>query len=442
MIIIIAGIALFLVTLMCLRWRVYPLHIALATQVPILAGFVSLDERSGSHFAVWYLFSMLALAAGCFLAMMSHRQTIDVRPRSSAPLPQVSVRQTYLFSALIVGLVVYHFSIVGLPIFSAHVETARFDFAGSGLLGIPGRMYQFGLPFVLVYVSVQYERFPTASLRRLKQYLWIFFGLIEVASGFKGAIFSLVLIYLELRCFIGTPLQLLSRSTWKIISGALVGTVFAVLMAQQYTSLQTTTAVSALTFLWERMTLLAAEPGYYVLTYYSQHPHLLYAWVDLHYFILKYFHTGSLISAFTFNQTVSSALYSTSLRQTSFIVSVTVGAFSELSAYFGLIVAIMTMFGVGYIFALSWIMPQELNSLFLAGSSGLGCTMWSAYVLNGNLVYILVNFTLVLGVLLLLYGLAGFLSLVSGGPKSIAHPAQSLSSMGAHIRYPQGGPTQ
>ena len=155
----------------------------------ILVGHAMLDQILEGSFWWAYALSAIAVIAGYYL--VTPRYATAHQLAMHAPREQLLARKTLVaFAGVISFFVAYHFIVGGVPLLSADVELARFNFSGSGLFGIPGRMYLFGLPFLVTYASYVAARDPDANVLRLRNLLWgeyafaMILGLVVLITGF------------------------------------------------------------------------------------------------------------------------------------------------------------------------------------------------------------------------------------------------------------------
>jgi len=109
---------------------------------------------------------------------------------------------------VIIGLAAYHLVMVGIPILTGNVEVTRFDFTSSGLFGIPGRMYLFGLPFAVLLVSIGAGRNLLPVSRRLLVATWGAYILANLVGGLKGGMVNVLVTALLVAAVAGRPITM------------------------------------------------------------------------------------------------------------------------------------------------------------------------------------------------------------------------------------------
>ncbi len=419
---IIATIAIILLLpLLALYWErgnLTPLVITTSFLAPVLIGYVELDPTNESQMAPLYCAAVVSLALGHFAHHVFQRtwRPIPRAPAASPGLPRHSSPGLGLFVSVVVALTFYHFLSSGIPLLSDDVETARFDFTSSGMFGIPGRMFLFGLPFAVFLVSLSATRRLTRVSRKLTYLVWTSYASASLLGGFKGGLVSVLTTMLLVRSASGTPLSLKRVLVgWRVavIVGAMA---YCALISFRYRSLGLTNPGDVLQYLASRATVSAAAPGYLVFNrcgtggsggeQFAQ---------DLGYFLHKYLPFLPLDQddlILPFDKTVSAALYHTPISKSAFIVPVTIGAFPELVANVGVTGGILGMFFVGALLSYLVTGAQTCKPACKSGLFALAVHLLQIYVLNGNFVYTCLNFALVSVLLFLLYRACRMVSLM------------------------------
>ena len=354
---IIATVAIILLLpLLALYWErgnLTPLVITMLFLTPVLIGYVELDPTNESQIAPLYCAAVASLALGHFAhhVFQRTRRPIPRAPATQPCAPRHSSPGLVLFVSVVVTLTFYHFFLSGVPLLSEDVETARFDFTSSGMLGIPGRMFLFGLPFAVFLVSLSAARRLTRVSRKLMYLVWSSYASASLLGGFKGGLVSVLTTMLLARSASGTPLSLKRVLVgWRVavIVGAMA---YCALISFRYRSLGLTNPSDVLPYLASRATVSAAAPGYLVFNRFGTGGSGGGQFAqDLGYFLHKYLPFLPLDGddlILPFDKTVSAALYHTPISKNAFIVPVTVGAFPELVANVGTTGAMFGTFFVG-----------------------------------------------------------------------------------------------
>src|SRR5690348_8100753 len=193
------GALALLTTLVVHRRRILPIGLTVASQCPILVGYWLLDRDAGTR--VWLLnaSSLVALLGGyCVSVLLAPLRS---RRDSGVPASALSLRPLKMLTLMVGGLAGYHLIALGLPILQPDVEIRRFDFTSSGLLGIPGRMFLYGLPFSVIAWTLAGSRVGSKSVHRWVRGTWGAYVAAQVASGFKGGLLNIVILYVMARAF-------------------------------------------------------------------------------------------------------------------------------------------------------------------------------------------------------------------------------------------------
>ena len=392
--------------------RLTPLVLCSIGLTPVLLGYAQLDGQYGSHTAWFY-----AGALGCWFAGYAlypecrlSKTTDSGRARAASVKTGLSV---LLLALIVVLFVCYHFSASGVPLFSDDVETERFDFTSSGLFGIPGRMFLFGLPFVVLLVSMATGRRLARVPRWLSPVIWAAYVSAGLLGGFKGGLVTVLGTMLLARTVLSRPLSIRHVAAgWRamVIFAALLS---CAIISLRYKSLGLASPRDVLPYLAMRATTSAAAPGHLAIVRYgidgSGGEQFL---GDVGYFMGKYlpFAGSDPAPGLPFDKQMSAALYHTPISPGAFIVPVTVGAFPELVVNVGVIIAFFGMGLLGVLFAHLVSQARRCTSLFRAATLAFAVYLLQIYLLNGNLVYTVCNFMVMSGILLTIYKVCGLIA--------------------------------
>ncbi|NNE72636.1 MAG: hypothetical protein HKN26_03155 [Acidimicrobiales bacterium] len=248
MIVILVAFAPFLVDAARSRFRVSPATVTVVWLLPINIGLVML----GDYRAALLTSAALALFVHGYHSWHSNR----ARSRSPIVLTHHQTSGLVFATAITVALVAYHYAVVGIPLLSDSIETDRWNFRGSGLFGIPGRMMLVGLPLLAaLWASVDGDA-------RVSRYRWLTVGAglaSAVASGFKGGLITfLVLIVIGYTASHGWISY--RRAARRFAPALIAGLVFAGASSQLYGNFIRVNQVdSPVEILIERVTVGPAE---------------------------------------------------------------------------------------------------------------------------------------------------------------------------------------
>jgi hypothetical protein len=312
------------------------------------------------------------------------------------------------FVWVVVVFTSYHFALSGVPVFSEDVETARFDFTSSGLFGIPGRMFLFGLPFAVLLVSLAAGRELARVSRALVYFVWASYSTASLLAGFKGGLITVLMTMLLARTLIGRPISLFRLAVgWRafVVIGALV---YCAAISFRYKSLGLSGPGDVFPYLAARATTSAAAPGHLALLRFGTEGSGGMQFVDdAAYFVRKYapFMAYEEDAPLPLDKTISAALYHTPISRKAFIVPVTVGAFPEFVANFGALTASLAMFLVGVLLSYLVTLAQTCDSAIKGARAAFTVYVVQIYMLNGNLIYTVFNLVLMNLLLVFVYWL-------------------------------------
>jgi hypothetical protein len=375
--------------------KLTPIVITSALLSLSLLGYVVLDVLNSSAFAALWAVGMVSFVAGYYL----HRFYAEAGAKTEAlEAKAASDRQSSpgltLFVVIITGLAAYHLVMVGIPIFTDNVEVSRFDFTSSGLFGVPGRMYLFGLPFAVLLVSIGAGRKLLPVSRRLLVATWGAYIVANLLGGFKGGMVNVLVTALLVATVAGRPITVKRVLLDRYGLLVLFAIAFGAAISFTYESVGVNSAGDSLLYLGSRTTVIAATPGYEALDQFgTEGSYGSYYWHDARYFISKYlpFLGSSSDDALTLEKSVSSLISGTPSTGDEFLSPVTLGAFPELIVNVGILGAIAIMSCVGAGFSYLLLSAQHTHSALSAAVLAFVLQMTQIYVLNGNLMYAAIN---------------------------------------------------
>lgn len=376
------------------KGKIYPIFITIFTLSTTLIGYIILDKG-----IIWvlYMVSIILFFIGYVIIILSFKKKVNLYELNNS---NISFNFIFIFSIVIIIFVFYHFIIGGIPIFSSNLEVKRFDFSSSGLLGIPGRMYLYGLPFLLTYVSIYYQKSKkNKKIKQLLYVIWITFIVSRIFAGFKGGMIEVIVDFIFIKALTDKPLNINKLIfSMKYFISILIAIIFAFLISNMYGTIKILTFNDKIVYLINRMTILQAYPGYFIMSglfkYKSNLPVFLN---DMLYFLNKYFKM-KIFNLFPLDLTVSASIYGTPLSNSSFLVPVTIGAFPYLFLdikYF----AVLTMFFIGMLYAYITIYSKFNKKIFKSSSIVFLIFFLNDFITKGGLAYCLINYIAVLLIL-------------------------------------------
>ena len=403
--------------------------LALSALIALLGSRVSLVsllvvQLAASVFGMWLLVTsghiapsilwtyglgLAGLVAGRLLA------TLRPPPVESVPTRNSGLSDSVVWSVIVVSaaLAFYHLLRAGIPILSSDVEIERFDFTSSGLFGIPGRMYLFGVKIAWIVASANAAvlRIPWTRNRP-----W--WGasaallVISLLSGFKGQIPALASI--ALMVWIMTHRDRLTywnvvRRFWPV---AVAAVVYFLLVAGQYGTYRDSRQ-SVLQSSWERWTTGSAQAPSIALGGHFGHLPGNSLVNDLLYYAERYAGIGP-GAPYSVDRAVSASITHANPASSEWVVPVTVGGYSELVLACGIPLAIAAMVAIGWYLGV-------LEKAPISGPLRLAIrivivSVIMTFVVKGGLVYAVLNWA---AVALILLGVGALAYVLLDRPRAI-----------------------
>jgi len=384
------------------------LVLAVSALIALLGSRVSLVsllvvQLTASFFGMWLLVTsghiapsilwmyglgLAGLVTGGVLATLRNPPVESVRARN-AGLSDAVVWSVIVVSAAMAS---YHLLRAGIPIFSSDVEIERFDFTSSGLFGIPGRMYLFGVKIAWIVASAN-----AAVLRipwtRYRPWWGASAALLAISllSGFKGQIPALAGI--ALMVWIMTHRDRLTywsvvRRFWPVAVAA-VG--YFLLVAGQYGTYQDSRQ-SVLQSSWERWTTGSAQaPSIALGGRFAYLPGNSLV-NDFLYYAQRYAGIGP-GAPYSVDRAVSASITHANPASSDWVVPVTVGGYSELVLACGIPLAIAAMVAIGWY--LGALKKAPMGGPLRLAIRIVIVSVIMTFVVKGGLVYAVVNWTAV-----------------------------------------------
>jgi hypothetical protein len=360
--------------------------VVLTALLPVLLNLVLLSRYS-AEIAPLFALGTAALIVGGVLSSVwrsGHKEPngpTDVRWGAFA---------TTLALVAVAGTMV-HFAVGGIPLLSSNVEIARFNVTASGFLGIPGRIYLFGLPLALA-ACLRAERLSDKGAFSSWQtrLVLITFVISRLLSGFKGGLVEVVLTTLIVYFASGHSMR--RKYIPRLLAALVVALAFGVAVGVTYSTYQGRGVVVALI---DRIGFQTSDPAAVVIAH--AHSHDLGAnsvAIDATYFTSKYFHIGDSPS-FSFSQIVSARVTGTPLSQGGYFVPVTTTAIAEQIYDFGVPLACLTLALTGYVIQSAEHGARRTVKPYLFLATMTVVLAGFEYVSKGGLIYAIYNWSAV-----------------------------------------------
>lgn len=380
-----------------------------------LIGLSQLSRQTQSNSQIPVLFGAAAAMTilGIWLGeRVAHRRR--EQPSVTAVIPDSSLNLVWVLIAVASA---YHLAVVGIPILSPTVEVDRSDFTGSGMLGIPGRLYLFGPSIYLTLATVN----AYAKSLRWREYgpfrRGILLAVVVAAlSGYKGSLLNIVVVLLVIQCAIGKQdytLASVLRKYW-VPFALIMAYVFAVATTYTTYAHRQGTLASQLT---DRLTINGSRPAWVaMLRPFPWHgPNVLIN--DIEYFVPKYLGLSS-STPYPFTRAISAYIWGIPPGSDLRSPSVTISGYAELFFSFGGISSLFLIFIISIL--TGFLQRHRFPSVTAQVAAIIGVIVALDFYAKGNIIYSLLNWTAV-GVLLLA---TAFLGRVFSQPNK--KPSQAL----------------
>lgn len=370
--------------------RISITHIILGTAVPSVIG-AEMMRRQGlaSSFAVnCLLLSPIILIVGYQVGQSRVRAETQERARPTrAEYHPLRATRFVVYAG-----VVYHFAVGGIPLLNANAEVARLNFTSSGLFGIPGRLYLFGLPIVAALTAAEARKVGTPIWAYRPARLAIAaFTLSRLLSGFKSGMLEVIITLILIRILSSTPLRP-SAAVRRYLMPVLCAIAVAYMVGTSYDTYNAGTG--AFNSFLQRLTTGSAASSAVVLD--QQVPRLNDSSPalanDLRYYVDEYLHIGS-GPPYSYEKLVSATLVDAA-PTSPFLAPVTTGAFADLYYDLGLLNAGIGMLILGLILSSVTNLCRRWECAPLGYSLAFASAMaLYAYITKGDLVYNAMNWT-------------------------------------------------
>lgn len=338
---------------------------------------------------VYYNILLAIFLVGVFFsAIINHNSLVRTISPSVEFVRKGRLKNQYL---LVYGLVfllcAYHYSVVGIPLFSSEIEIARFSAAESGFYGLPSRVVNYSIIFILLSLLIM-KMYRFIGIRELL-ILSIFPVIVILFSGSKAALFVVVHFLLLTNRLRKTRLS----RTGIILLLISVLTYFAITFSLYETSVEN----SIFQYVFDRLTIINADTfDYIVHTYKDIYPYGNGTGLINDFLYPLYKLAGQ--DVVTVNTLISSAFYNVPASR--FTVPVTPSIFGYFYLEFGFIISAILTFVVGYAFMSFHCLA---NKKIVLWSKIL--VLYVEYMLfiaiaSGNPIYVFINYSV--GVVILL----------------------------------------
>ncbi|GIG38797.1 hypothetical protein [Cellulomonas phragmiteti] len=330
-----------------LRARAGPASIIVLQTVTSVSGLATLSTQGviGWDLVVAYGGGLVALLVARLIVVARRRDPALARRITTDPLPERVVWAIVLTAGV---LAMYHLAVGGIALFSDHVERQRFDFTSSGLFGIPGRMFLFGVDLAWVLATVNAAARGT---RWRSSRPWVTATAVllvtTLLSGFKGQFLSVVVLAALTWSLLSSKaprIGTLARRFWILVVAGVAYLFATALLYPSYNDGSDTVVGKLLA----RFTTVSAEPRALAMTRsVGPLPENLFV-NDIKYYLERYFNIPG-DASFSFERMVSAAITGVDPASAAWTTPVTVGGFAEFSYAWGVGVAVCGFFALGLV---------------------------------------------------------------------------------------------
>ncbi len=384
-------ILLLFATVLVMRSALSVAHVVVLSTLPLALGCWLLAGEALVHTVTAALLTVsLGLVVAGYFVMRRftnpERQALRLGPDGGRRYVFILVLSTGFFTFL-------YFAIGGVPILSHSIETRRFEFNNSGLFGIPGRMYLYGLPLATGAAIVRARQLGISWYSdRLTLVAVSLFFVSRLLSGFKSGLLEVLIVLIVATVLAQGPVTSVAHVLRRYLPLAVAAVVGIFLVGGLYSSYRGS-GRSLPNAILARATTKAALPGALVFE-----RHLLFTpgssiHLDATYFAKKYFSIGP-GSSYSFGRLVAATIFHIGPESTAYTAPVTYGAFPELTYDFGLVAALLIMFCIGALIA---VLEAKARRATLSGYIICLAAALAIYdfVNKGGLIYLFINWAIV-----------------------------------------------
>jgi oligosaccharide repeat unit polymerase len=368
------------------------LHLLLLGFTLKLVGLYFMGNNSGEYKSfVYFLYFYMSFIMGIFTYTYLRRSKIS--KISKVTVLEIKNKKylniEYIFLTLVLALfIVYHYSVIGIPLFNSEVETLRFQAASSGLFGLPSRIVNYSILFYFIYLLLLfYYSF-------LNKFIFGLFALLPVSvilfAGFKSSI--LVILHLLIVTYRFSNIKLRIRYFLYVFIPVFGYVVF---VFGQYKTLQDQDFFA---YLIERLTIINANTFDYIIDSYYEKYTLGFGLGFLNDLLYPFMKLLGNNSVHTVNTMLSMDFYS--VQEGGFSVPVTPSIFGYYFLEFGFIGTLISSFLSGIFYVYIYIKGNESIKIFHRS-----IFLFTEYMLfisygSGNPMYVFVNY--LIGVLIII----------------------------------------
>lgn len=387
------------------RLRLSFLHMTLLFLSIQMVGVAANDTATGGFRATVLMGSaLLAFTLGIvlhhFLSGSRHTRVAVYL----AAHPTYDLMTLWVFATMVMGFVVYHYAVGGIPLMSPLIEQVRFDLTRSGMFGIPGRVTMFGTIF-LVFLVASYRQLMWNDHERvqtLRLLVFVAVGIALLLTGMKSALIVLVEAILIAATYapIWKPEERVPLR--RIVAYTALALLVVVVVAAVYAE-RRGVSTNAVVAVGRRIFYTSGRAFHYVVSEFVPSNGLSmghWLWWDIRH-ALGLVHLGPTLP-YTSTQLISAGIHGRSLAE--FVVPTTINLFGYLYLECGVGGMVLLAAGAGVLCSWLYGLVFQTNTI-MSRSVGfyVQLAMFSA-ITKGSVVYDVVNraFSLAVAVTLLI----------------------------------------
>lgn len=390
------------------RSKIYPILIPFLKFYPGYLGFLVMQTNNILIETYWSISLLVFMTA--YKVSLRKLKLVDMNSNHQI------IKPTTLFSFKIIFIfiilfVIYHFKVVGIPIFG-NVVLDRYNIMGSGLFGIPSRSYLYGLPILLVISYFIYKNYSFFKIKhKIKKSFYFFILLLlililtRIIGGFKSGLLEILFLLIFLHLSSEGPLKASKFIKAYTIPLLIIFTFIFFLASLYSTSIEKHGDTSS--YLIARSFFMSIWPENYIFensifidpAYYFLNDFFYYTSTYLHlkvFFDTTYYPTVTHIFAGIQNLDLKQAVENAN------VVPVTISFIGANYMNFGYFFGLVASYIFGYLFGFAYIKTIKAKGYINKTIFFFLQYMIYSYYIKGNLMFMLFNYGLILLVIFLI----------------------------------------
>jgi oligosaccharide repeat unit polymerase len=128
----------------------------------------------------------------------------------------ITSRRLLLVVAIFLSMIVYHYLVGGIPLFSENILFSRFESTSSGLFGVPGRFNLYG-GFILLFLCFSSYAIKGQAFKKILLFSFIVLLISLLFKGSKGTLIHFLVAYLICRSSDNYKISKTPKKTFKVL---------------------------------------------------------------------------------------------------------------------------------------------------------------------------------------------------------------------------------